>query len=130
MEKTKVLLLDDDADFLELMDMRLKSWGYDVILAKTGKEALDAVSKQRPDIAVLDYLLPDMDGVSVLRKIRKKDKAMSVIMFTAYPDSEAIKDADNLGITAFIPKLSIYNDTLAALKSALNISQNRLKKGA
>ena len=68
----KLLLVDDEMDFLKIMEARIKSWGYDVIKAANGSEALKSVEKDCPDAVVLDYMLPDMDGIDVLKKIRKK----------------------------------------------------------
>ncbi len=124
----KILLVDDNNDFLELISMRLRKWGYDFITAQDGKEAVTAVKEQKPDIVVLDYMMPDMDGVAALKEIRKIDKQLAVIMFTAYPNEEVMRDVDKLGVAAFIPKLSIYTDTINSLKTALDMASKKLQK--
>jgi len=122
MKKRKILLVDDEADFLEIMGAHLESWGYEVIKAQNGDEAIKALAGKGPDVVILDYVMPDIDGVTLLRKIRRTDKAIPVIMFTARPDTEAIKESKELDITAFVPKLSAYVDTLKSLKSALSMA--------
>ena len=127
MGKTKVLLIDDEYDFQELMSIRMSGWGYDVIKASDGKEAIDLLLKENPDIIILDYIMPDMDGLEVLKKIRELNKNIPVIMFTAHPDTKSFEGSDTLGIAAFIPKLSAYEDAQSSLKTALNLA---LKKPA
>ena len=85
MNKKNILLVDDDVDLLKIIGSRIKIWGYGLIEAQNGKEALQAIKDSRPDIVVLDYMLPDMNGIAVLEEIRKINREIPVIMFTAYP---------------------------------------------
>lgn len=125
MDQTKnllrVLFVDDEEVFREIMSRRVASWGYDVITAKDGKEALNLLVEKEPDIIILDYMMPEMDGIQTLAQIRKVNRDIAVIMFTAYPDQHAIKGAESFCIDAFVPKLSAYSDTQAALRAALNL---------
>jgi DNA-binding response OmpR family regulator len=121
-KRKKTLLIDDEADFLEIMEEHLESWGYDVIKAQSGDEAMKAVSQSAPDAIILDFVMPDIDGVALLRKIRRINKDVPVIMFTAKPDAKAIKESEELNIAAFVPKLSPYIDTQKSLKSALSMA--------
>ncbi|MCX5679063.1 MAG: response regulator [Candidatus Omnitrophica bacterium] len=127
MSKLKVLIVDDEPDFLELMALRISSWGYEVLKASEGKNAVAIVKENRPDILVLDYMMPEMDGIATLKEIRKLDKKLPVIMFTAYPNTKTIEDSDSLGIHAFIPKLSAYSEVVLALKSTIEMIEKRLK---
>ena len=97
MSKTCVLIVDDEVDYLELMKERVESWGYAVITVTSGKEALAIIKQKLPDIVILDYLMPNMDGTEVLKQIRKFNKQISVIMFTAHPDMKKYKGAQDLG---------------------------------
>lgn len=128
MGKIKILLVDDEKDFLNIMSERVSRWGYHLIKAISGKEALEVLKEKKPDIVILDYMLPDIDGVAVLKAIRKIDKELPVIMFTAYPEVDVMTDVKKLGISAFIPKLSIYSDTLTALKSSLELLEKKIGK--
>lgn len=128
MGKTKVLIVDDELDYLSLMQERIGFWGYEVILAQDGKSALAIIKEKKPEIIILDYFMPDMDGVEVLRQIRKFDKKIPVIMFTAHADIKNIKGAQELGVSAFIPKLSTYStDIQASLRSVLAMTQKKVK---
>lgn len=129
MSKVKVLIVDDEVDYLALMRERIESWGYDVLLAESGTDALNIIKEQKPDVVILDYLMPVMDGTAVLREIRKSDKNLPVIMFTAHADMENIKDAQELRVSAFIPKLSTYSsDIQRTIRSALDMICKRINK--
>ncbi|MDP2923291.1 MAG: response regulator [Candidatus Omnitrophota bacterium] len=122
----KILLVDDEKDFLEIMGTRIRGWGCDLIKASDGKKALKALKTEAPDIVILDYMMPDMSGVEVLKEIRKINKTIPVIMFTAYPNMKTMEDTERLGISAFVPKLSAYTDTVNSLKVAVGIASKNL----
>jgi CheY-like chemotaxis protein len=127
MKKLKILLVDDELDFLEIMSIRIKDWGYDFVKATGGIDALQKIEKEKPDVVILDYMMPDMSGEAVLERIRKDGNKVPVIMFTAYPNMEVMSNTKQLGISAFVPKLSTHTDTMRALKSAVNITRNKLE---
>jgi len=85
-ERINILLVDDEPDFRETMGAIIEGWGYDLIEASNGKEAVDAIMGKNPDIVVLDYMMPGMNGVLTLKKIREINGKIPVIMFTAHPD--------------------------------------------
>ena len=128
MEKTKILLVDDEIDLILIMGKRIKKWGYDLLEALNGKEALDAVKSKHPDIVILDYMMPDMDGITTLKEIRKVNKSIPVIMFTAFPDKKSIEDTEKLGVSAYIPKLSMFPTGEPALKTALKMAEKKINK--
>lgn len=128
MAKVKILLVDDEPDFRETMGAIIKGWEYDLIEVSSGKEAVDAVMGKNPDIVVLDYMMPGMDGISTLKEIREVDDKIPVIMFTAHPDIRAIKGTERLGVSAFIPKLSTFSDVSASLKATIEMIRKRLNK--
>jgi len=117
----KILLVDDEPEALQIIKSRINSWGYEVITASDGKEAMEAFAINKVDAVILDYLMPDIDGIGLLKKIRAINNKIPTIMFTAYPKEEAIEDAEKLKIAAFIPKLSPYASTLDNLKTSLEM---------
>ena len=128
MGKLRVLLVDDEVDILEMFGTRIESWGYEVIKAENGKKAMKILEDKKPDIIVLDYMMPGENGIVVLEKIRKTNKEIPVIMFTAHPDEKSMEGSSNLGAMAFVPKLSMYSDTQASLKSAIHMAEEKLRK--
>ena len=119
-----ILMVDDEPDLLRVVGSRVRSWGYDLLEATDGKMALEVFESGKPDLIILDYMLPDMNGIEVLKQIRSLDKNIPIVMFTAYPTQDRIAEADGLGISAFIPKFSLYADIQASLKTALGVIQN------
>jgi len=123
----KVLLVDDEKDILTIMGKRIKDWGYDLIKASSGGEAIEALKSQNPDIVVLDYVMPTMDGLNTLKEMRKFNKTVPVIMFTAYPDGRSIAGAEKLDIFAYIPKVSAFATAETSLKTAIQMAEKNLK---
>lgn len=126
MEPLKILPVDDDQDWLELMAVRDKDWGYQPITASSGEEAINYLASKNADIIILDYMMPDMDGITTLRKIPAINTAIPVIMFTAHPDTRSMMESNTLGVNVFIPKLSAYSDIQSSLKSAIALSAKDL----
>ncbi|MEI8350188.1 MAG: response regulator [Candidatus Omnitrophota bacterium] len=129
MAKPSILLVDDEHDFLELMATRIKSWGYGAITASNGKDALGIMQTKKPDIVILDYMMPEMDGIKTLKEIRKISASIPVVMMTAYPDERSIKGAEQLGVSTYIPKMSMYSDMQSVLKSTLHMIEEKLSSG-
>ncbi|GAB4541912.1 MAG: response regulator [Thermodesulfovibrionia bacterium] len=80
----KLLVVDDDINIQRLYKEELEEEGYDVIIAGTGKDALEMFEKESPDIVTLDILMPDIDGISLLRKMKEMNSKIPIIMSTAY----------------------------------------------
>lgn len=83
--KKKVLLVDDDEGLRDLYEEELEGEGYEVLTAKNGKEALQKLEKGKPDLIVLDIVMPRMDGMEALGRIIGKDKTIPVILHTSHP---------------------------------------------
>ncbi len=92
MVRKKVIIVDDEEDILNTLEFNLKKEGFEVIKSKSGIEGLEKIKTFKPDIVILDIMLPGMDGFSVLRnlKIDKATSSIPVIMLTAR-DSEIDK---------------------------------------
>ena len=104
MEKQTILLVDDEVELLKAMEIRLSSWGYNVIAANNGKDAINIVKEKALDAIILDIMMPEMDGLQTLRQIRKFNKNIPVLMLTAFGSEKRIEDSDKLGISGFVHK--------------------------
>jgi len=80
----KLLIVDDDTNIQRLYKEELEEEGYNVVIAGTGKEALEMFESEHPDIVTLDILMPDIDGISLLRKMKEQRPNIPIIMSTAY----------------------------------------------
>lgn len=106
MDKKTILIVEDEPDILRLTSIRLKKLGYDVIMAIDGKEALDAIRSKRPDLVLLDLILPVMNGADVCKKTKNDEKLkhIPIILFTAHSDSMTAEKARKLGADDYIVK--------------------------
>lgn len=102
----KVLLAEDDIFVSDVYSMRLQREGYEVILARDGREALNQISEKIPDILLLDIMMPYMDGVEVLQEVKKKDdlKNIPVIMLTNLSEKENIEKTIEMGANDYLIK--------------------------
>ena len=78
-----ILLVDDEPNIIELAQLYLEREGYRTISAPDGQAALDAVDRHRPDLVVLDLMLPEIDGLEVCRRLRGKNDPVAILMLTA-----------------------------------------------
>jgi DNA-binding response OmpR family regulator len=112
----KILIVDDDQNILRLYKEELEEDGYDIVTASNGREAMEQFEKEAPDLVTLDILLPDIDGIKLLRQMKEKRPRLPVIMSTAYDyrddfavwASEAyiVKSADLSELKSTIRKLT------------------------
>lgn len=102
--RNRVLIVDDELFFLEAIDEILSAGGYDTVRAEDGGEALEKIADPRIAVVVLDVRLPDMDGISVLAKIREQRPELPVIMLSASTDQEIVLDALRLGASDYLAK--------------------------
>lgn len=80
----KIMVVDDDLHILRLYKEELEEEGYEVVTFSTGKDAIDMFEKENPDLVTLDILMPDIDGISLLRRMKELRPRMPIIMSTAY----------------------------------------------
>lgn len=80
----KLLIVDDDTNIQRLYKEELEEEGYDITVATTGTDALELFQKEDFDIVTLDILMPDIDGISLLRKMKEQKPDIPIIMSTAY----------------------------------------------
>jgi DNA-binding NtrC family response regulator len=99
-----ILIVDDQKDFCTVLSDSLSQDHYRVFTAFNGKMALQLVKKEKPDLMLLDIKMPGMDGIEVLRKIKKMKKEIAVIMFTAYGTLETARKAMKLGAYDYVTK--------------------------
>jgi DNA-binding NtrC family response regulator len=81
-----ILIVDDDPDFRFSLSAIIKEAGYEVMTASTGRQAIKEAARSVPSLALLDFRLPDMDGMKVLEGIQKIDREILAIMVTGHSD--------------------------------------------
>lgn len=119
MTKKRVLIVDDEKELLMTMKIRLTSWGYDVLTADNGKEAISLFKKKAVDVVILDIMMPEMDGIEILKCIRRFNKKIPVIILTAYSDEERFDKFYKLGMAGFIQKGTAFENALELVQVVL-----------
>lgn len=124
----KVLVVDDEEDFRRLMTFWLDSKGYSVVVASDGKSAIQLVKDEKPDIVFMDLRMPVMDGVETIKRIRRLDKEVPIIIISAHIGDLKEKEAMPYGISGVFCKSKDFEEEgLSLLESALR-THKKLKK--
>lgn len=113
-----VLLVDDEADFLEALARRLSGRGYTVSVARDGAEATRAVHDAPPDVVVLDVRLPGADGVSVLRRLKLAHPEMEIILLTGHASAASGIAGMRLGAFDYLLKPVEIDELCERLQAA------------
>ena len=116
--KIKLLLVDDEKPFVEVLRKRLKKRNIDVTAAFSGTEGIQAVRKVDFDVAVLDLKMGDMDGIDVLKTFKKMYAAMEVIILTGHGTEETVQEGMQSGALAYLSKPCDFDELIAAIKKA------------
>jgi len=122
MSKKIILIIDDEVDFVEMFRLRLVSAGYDVIMAFDGVEGLEKAKAEKPDLIILDIVLPKMDGNKVGR-ILKADaelKKIPIIILTARVNKKEERSAFEAGVECYMSKPCESPVLLDKIKELLN----------
>jgi len=118
--KPKILIVDDERDIVRTFQDRLEMDGYPIIIAENGKEGLEKVIKEKPDIILLDVIMPDMDGFEMLEALRKypEGEECSVIMLTVRSQKEDVARAEACGVEGYLVKPFDLDEMLKKIESA------------
>ncbi len=116
--KAKVLLVDDEADFVESLSKRLKNRGLKVSVATKGQRALNLLDREKFDIIVLDLSMPEMDGLETLENIKGKDADVEIIMLSGHGNVKNTIAAMKLGAADFLEKPVDFHELLQKIAEA------------
>ena len=110
---TRVMIVDDSEDSRSLLKDFLLAHNHDVVAeASDGVEAIEKYYSKKPDLIFLDLVIPKIDGLSVLKKIRSHDHSSKVIVLTCNDNPEIFNECTKLGVLAFLVKPFNLNDIL------------------
>jgi DNA-binding response OmpR family regulator len=118
-----VLVADDDEDILMLVAFRLERAGYDVITARSGEQALNLALANTPDLAVLDVMMPGLDGYGVTRELRRTDATseVPVILLTARAEEADVARGMAAGVDDYVKKPFDARDLRERVKRLLDL---------
>lgn len=118
MDQIKILLVDDEAEFINTLSERIKMRNIETDVALDGENALRIVEDEVPDVMVLDLKMPGIDGMEVLRRIRKSYPEVQVIMLTGHGSNKDEEAARNLGAYEYLSKPVGLEDLIGHIKKA------------
>ncbi len=127
MSKKKILVVDDEIDFLKVIKLRLEVNGYDVVTAFDGEEVLKKIKTERPDALLLDILMPKIDGLDILKKVREENKSLPIFIMTAFSNEERYNFANKFNASGFILKTSNLQKEVDNIRAILSVSDESKK---
>ena len=118
----RVVCIEDEPEMIDLVRLILSRKGFQVVGAMGGREGLEVIAREKPDLVLLDLMMPDMDGWEVYQKMKANEamKNIPVIVVTGRSDPEEEATVRELGITAFLRKPPNGQQILSALSVALD----------
>jgi len=123
----RIMVVDDEKDFLFTMEYWLKSKGYEVKTVTNGLQALELAKTFNPNLILLDVIMPGMDGVETLKRLREFNKEVPVIIITAYIGEERVAEASTYQISGLFYKDKDFKEGLELLESVLR-THKKLKE--
>lgn len=126
----RVLIVDDEKVILDLTAIILRNRGYEVFTALSAQEGLVAIEKERPELVLLDYMMPNMDGLTALREIRRSFPDTYVIMFTGKGSEEIAVELMKAGASDYILKPFNNQDLVERIESVLKMRGMELQNRA
>ena len=119
--KKRILVVEDEATLQKALNDVLTQEGYNVLSALDGASGLDLALKEKPDLILLDIILPKMDGFEVLKKLKEKDSQIPIIILTNLSDINDIQKALDLGATTYLVKADFHlSDVLKKVKETIS----------
>lgn len=110
MDRPKILVVDDEKSIRDLLSAALGQWGYQAFLATSGPEALGMLKGQLLDASLIDIRMPDMDGIELLRELKRYDSSMEVVIMTGYPTITTAVEALKEGAYDYLTKPLIMDE--------------------
>ena len=129
-DKARILVVDDEPNITELVSMALRYEGFEVAVAADGRSALARAASFRPDLMVLDVMLPDLDGFGVLRRIRAEGQPVSVVFLTARDATEDKVNGLTLGGDDYVTKPFSVEELVARVRAVLRRSNGAASAGS
>ena len=117
----KLLVVDDDVHVRMMLEAILESEGYSVVLAQGGPEALAMMKEEQPSLVLLDYMMPGMNGLDVLREIKKSHGRTKVIMVTGHGNEKLSIEMLKSGASDYIQKPFTMDQLLSTVKRVLSV---------
>ena len=121
-ELKKALVVDDNPSFRELMEYTLQDGGFQVVLASDGKEGIEKVISEKPDIILSDVMMPDMSGIEMIRTLNSKAIKIPIIILTGTHFNSQIESLfKEEGVDKFLSKMTPIEEIVSQVKKVLGL---------
>lgn len=120
----KILIIDDDIDFLNALEYRLSQKKIEVFAVDSGYDALEVLKEEYFDLIILDLVMPDMSGVQTFQRIKQIEEKPFVVIITAYSEDEQVETVKKLNPFGFIKKPFDLNDLMPYIKKRVKEEVN------
>jgi len=120
----KILIVDDEIDVCDFVKNFFEERNFKVLTALNGSEGIRLLHREKPDIVLLDIKMKEMDGIETLKRIRKIDKKIRVIMVTAVEDEDKMEAASRLGAYKYIKKPLVLEELESAVAAYAREDKN------
>ena len=125
-DKRRILIVDDEPAVLALLRRILSTEDAEILAVRSGAQALEIARQTRLDLVILDVRLPDVSGVDVLRRVRRIDGKLPVIMVTSYGSAETVRASMRLGAFDYLTKPFDNQEVKSLAREALTSRARRL----
>lgn len=115
-----ILIAEDDELILRTIEHKLKKEGFDVILTRNGKEAIDSIESEKIDLVITDIMMPFASGIEILSAIKSFNKSIPTIVLSSMGQEEVVIDAFDLGASDFMVKPFSPNELMLRIKRLLS----------
>lgn len=126
--KSIIMIVDDEKDFVEMLGLRLKEKGENVMAAYNGNECLKALETTDVDVIILDVKMPGMNGIDTLREIKKRQPLVEVIMLTGHGTIQTAIDGMKIGAFDFLLKPADFDELLDKVTSARQRKKEQMER--
>jgi CheY-like chemotaxis protein len=123
MKPKRILIVDDEERVREMIGFRLRLFGYEVLEAANGREALDVAQREKPDLVLLDVMMPELDGFQVCSRLKQDEatRGIPVVILTAKAEAKDVTRAVNSGAADYVVKP--YDPVVLQQKVARNLGK-------
>lgn len=121
MSKQKILVIDDEPIIIKALSRAFEKENFQVLTAQDGQKGLQSIIHHHPDLILLDIMMPNLTGLEVLEKVKKRGITIPIILMTAYGDANTEKRAKELNVAAYITKpFNNIDDIISLVKQTLS----------
>lgn len=128
MKKTKILYVEDEVFLAKIVSETLQTRGYEVVLESDGGKAVEQFSKEKPDVCVLDIMLPNKDGFTIADEIREKDTQVPLIFLSAKSQTSDVVNGFKLGANDYIRKPFSIEELIVRIENVLKNKSTTLEE--